>query len=117
MSFKSTHKLDFEVAEYNAPFNDGYKWMRFRIGTCEGLWTSDGKNYMILAVKNHTPNNGHFKDVLEWFENSCKRDKMNLVIMEFFSNQSFKKHLIEKQGFQPHQEDNVIKIFDNGNNG
>jgi hypothetical protein len=51
-----------------------------------------------MSVKNESPGNGHLEDLFQWFENSCKRDKKNFMILEFF-NDRFKKHCIEKRGF------------------
>jgi len=103
--FRTTHNLDFEASYHSLT-----GCISFRVGTCYGLYDDSGTSYDIIAIFNRTPGNGHFEDVLEWFEASCKRDKRNLRIMEFF-NQPFKKHLIEKRGFVPEGENNVIKYF------
>jgi hypothetical protein len=105
--FVSTHRLDFEVAPYPMKIDDGFNWIAFRVGTCEGLWCSNNDFYEILAVVNNKPNNGHFKDVLEWFKTSCKRDKKNLKIREVW-NQEFKRHLIEKHFFTKINRDDLI---------
>ena len=104
--FVSTHKLDFECA----PWQRGENFLRFRVGTCEGLWLSTDESYGIVAVINSEPNNGHFTDVLEWFENSAKRDGKSLQILEVF-NRKLKKHLIEKRGFKKIKGNNVEKTF------
>lgn len=104
--FKSTHNLHFEVADWE--YDGQYK--RFRIGTCSGLWASIPKSYGILAITNSKPNNGHFNDVLEWFENSCKRDNKTLQILEVW-NKRLKKHLIEKRGFVDIGNNHVEKTF------
>lgn len=102
--FISKHKLPFLVAQYKQPISDGYDWNRFKVGTCEGLFSVKGTSYYILAIENNELNNGHFDDVMEWFENSCKRDNYNLVFLEVM-NQKFLNHLISKRGFK-------IKGFD-----
>ncbi|MBF0553230.1 MAG: hypothetical protein HQK96_01590 [Nitrospirae bacterium] len=99
MNFQTEHKLDFEVASWPNIFCEKIPFHRFRIGTCNGLWRQNGDSYEILAIENTKPNNGHFKDVLQWFWHSCKRDKLNLKILELW-NERFKKHLIEKHGFE-----------------
>lgn len=99
--FKSTHKLSFEVADW---ITDDYK--QFRIGTMEGLWVSTKETYDILALKNNSKGNGHFQDVFDWFENSCRRDKKDLRILEV-DNKRLRKHLVNKRGF---------KCVDNVNN-
>jgi hypothetical protein len=110
VEFQTSHNLPFEVAPYRHPLiNDGRDWMAFRVGTCEGLWASVGDAYEILAVKNSNPGNGHFNDVLQWFENSCKRDKKALRIMEVM-NESFLKHLVEKRGFEALGDDAIKKF-------
>ncbi len=104
--FVSSHKLDFGIADW--VFDD---YTAFKVGTCEGLYSFDGNSYQILAITNDQPNNGHFEDVLEWFEHSCKRDKKNLMILEVW-NLKFKKHLIDKRGFIPVEGTcHVVKYF------
>lgn len=105
-SIQTEHNLDFEVAEWIT--ND---FMRFRIGTCEGLWAGDDKTYDILAVTNKQLGNGHLNDVFQWFEFSCKRDKKALRILEVW-NKEFKTHLITKRGFIKLGNDDLIKYFD-----
>lgn len=110
-SFKTTHDLVFEAAPWTNALDPSDNWMVFRVGTCEGVWRSSDDNYSILAITNKEPGNGHFEDVLEWFENSCKRDGKNLMILEVW-NDKFKKHLIEKRGFRVVPMTNhVVKDF------
>lgn len=111
--FKSTHNLDFEVAEweYNI-LKDDADWCRFRIGTCEGVWCSRDSSYDILSIHNNDKGNGHLKDVFEWFEQSCIRDGKDFRILEVW-NIMFKQHLLNKQGFITQGRDNVIKKFVN----
>ena len=92
--FVSEHNLLFETREW---WFDNNK-TEFCVGTCEGLYYCDKKNYIILAIRNNSPGNGHFNDVIQWFENSCKRDKRNLVF-ECIINDRFKKYLL-KNGFK-----------------
>lgn len=104
------HNLDFECAEWRYDS----RFMMFKVGTCEGLWTSTSMTYDILAIDNSVPGNGHFEDVLQWFEHSCRRDKKNLRFLEIM-NIKFKIHLISKRGFVPERKtDNVIKRFSHG---
>ena|ERR1700727_1697954 len=90
--FESTHKLDFLCC----PWERDAEWMRFKVGTCSGLWKSTPDAYEILAVDNEQPGNGHFNDVMEWFENSCRRDRKSLKFLEIL-NPAFKKHLLKKK--------------------
>ncbi|MBI3654139.1 MAG: hypothetical protein HY231_24165 [Acidobacteria bacterium] len=109
--FQSTHNLAFEVAEWRPLLcgnEDG--WQCFRVGTCEGLWRATADAYEILAVINSEPNNGHFEDVLEWFERSCRRDRRTLRIRELL-NEEFRRHLMEKRGFIADGKDDLIKRF------
>lgn len=113
MSFETTHKLDFEVAPWEPIpgfMNNTENFYRFRVGTCHGLWRSTWISYDILAIDNEEKGNGHFEDVLEWFEQSCRRDKKCLRILEVM-NKRFKTHLIEKRGFVDIKLDNVQKLF------
>lgn len=105
IEFKSTHNLTFEVAPWYTP-----EFEQFRIGTCEGLYGVNAKSYLIIAVINDQPRNGHFEDVLEWFENSCRRDKKSLQILEI-GNVEFMAHLITKRGFKKIAGPNVEKKF------
>src|SRR4051812_41744718 len=78
--FISTHKLDFESAPYEKNIDPDNDWMRFRVGTCTGLWCFNESQYKVLAIINSSQGNGHTLDVFEWFENSCKRDKKSLKV-------------------------------------
>lgn len=111
MEFETTHKLPFEVA----PWEHDSEFQRFRVGTVTGLWSYDKDNYHILAIDNSAPGNGHFEDVLQWFEFSCKRDKRNLQILEVW-NDKLKAHLINKRGFVDIGEFNVQKTYYGNNN-
>lgn len=105
------HKLDFEYCPWEPLINfpKANNYMRFRVGSIEGLWAVTDTSYDILAIENNHPGNGHFEDVLQWFEHSCKRDHKNLRFLEIL-NPSFRKHLINKRGFKP-SGNNVIKKF------
>lgn len=104
---KSTHNLLFEVTDW---YLDPHIKL-FRVGTCEGQWFSSTMAYHILSIKNNSPGNGHLNDVFEWFENSCKRDKLPLMIMDFF-NPQFKLHCITKRGFvEIPKTSHLIKVF------
>jgi len=92
--FRTIHDLPFEFA----PWEKNEEWFRFRIGTCHGLWRSTPLSYDILVVDNEEPGNGHFEDTLQWFENSCRRDRKMLRIIEIL-NKKFLKHLVDKRGF------------------
>lgn len=105
---QSTHNLLFEVAPYHLNIDPHNLWLRFKVGTCYGLWTSRDTDFVILAIDNKEKVNGHLTDVLEWFEYSCKREGKSLKILEVW-NQEFKKHLIEKRGFEDIGNNNVIK--------
>src|ERR1044071_4356783 len=108
--FTTTHKLAFEVANNLNPLLGNHAL--YRIGTCTGQWGCTADSYWILSILNRSPGNGHLQDVFEWFENSCKRDNKNLLVLSIFSKR-FYEHLILKRGFIPLDEDgeNVIKVF------
>ena len=107
--FKSTNNLLFYSAPYELNMDKYNDWMRFQIGTCHGLWTCNKKEYKILAVLNDNIGNGHFQDVIDWFENSCKRDNRALRFVELM-NPKFKEHLITKRGFKKKGKD-LIKHY------
>ena len=103
--FKSTHNLPFEIAPFYAD-----NVLRYRVGTCTGIYNWDANNYTIIAITNDNKGNGHLQDVFEWFENSCKRDKKNLLVAEIM-NKGFMKHLIEKRGFDLINGNYAIKLL------
>jgi len=109
-AIQTTHKLDFEACPWESMLGVDKNFTKFRIGTCEGLWQSTPTSYDILAVTNNQKGNGHFTDVIEWFENSCRRDKKSLRVLECW-NKALKMHLIRKRGFSPEGKDNVIKHY------
>jgi hypothetical protein len=111
-AIKTRHNLDFESCEYHLQLDPNKFWMNFRVGTCEGLWTFTKDSYDILSIINNNPGNGHLIDVFQWFENSCKRDKKNLRVLELL-NKRFKKYLIDKRGFKILDKDNLIKLYEN----
>jgi hypothetical protein len=98
--FKSTHELDFLAR----PWRIDPTFTEFKIGTCHGIFRYIRFTIEILAIENLEPGNGHFEDVLEWFENSAKRDGKHLQFSEIL-NPRFAKHLKDKRGFM---------IIDNG---
>jgi hypothetical protein len=114
--FKSKHNLKFEAGTW--PWNmlfEGPPSYRFRVGTCNGLFSSTREAYIIIAIDNNKKGNGHFEDVLEWFYESCKRDKMDLIFAEIM-NERFYRHLIHKRGFTDttlHKSDgiNVVRSY------
>lgn len=113
-AFQSTHKLWFEAGKWHASDLIKTDFMCFRVGTCEGLWRSTGFSYDILGIMNSKPGNGHFTDVLEWFEYSCRRDFKHLQIMEVW-NKRLLVHLISKRGFVPVKDsEHVIRYFHHG---
>lgn len=105
--FETTHKLEF----YAKPWPTAPEWLLFKVGTCHGAWCATGDAYEILTIVNDHPGNGHFDDVLEWFEHSAKRDKKCLRIREVW-NKKLKKHLFEKRGFIYGNGDDMVKYFD-----
>jgi hypothetical protein len=102
--------MDISTIFHNSK-DDDIEFKKFRIGSCEGLWGCSDKEYIILAVINNTPGNGHFQDVLDWFRQSCVRDKKNLKISEVW-NKRLLNHLITKKRFTKLPlGDNVIQSF------
>lgn len=81
----------------------------FKIGTCEGIYNVSNDAYQIIAVQNNELNNGHFTDVLEWFEFAAKRDGKALRFLAIL-NDKFGKHLVSKRGFK-WEGQNVAKYF------
>lgn len=109
VEFQTTHKLPFLSKRWDNPFNID-DWQEFKIGTCKGQWMPTQNTYDILGIVNYSPGNGHFTDVIEWFENSCKRDNKDLRIMEVM-NKDFALHLVSKKGFTYQTDVDLIKRF------
>jgi hypothetical protein len=110
VQFRSSNNLDFLATE---PYEGiiGGVFCNFKVGTCHGMFTATDDAYKIVAVINDQPGNGHFIDVLEWFENSARRDGKALEVVELM-NDRLKTHLINKRGFQPKMgTDDVVKTF------
>lgn len=113
MAFKSRHNLKFEA--YKWDFGLAGSAYNFRIGTCGGLYSFNKTAYIIIAIENKQKGNGHFEDVLEWFYESCKRDKMDLIIAEIWNARLY-RHLVIKRGFKdislPESDgQNVVKSY------
>jgi hypothetical protein len=108
--FESQHKLNFEVADCTFNIDPKIDWKMFRVGTCEGMWSSNDTSYDILAISNDVKGNGNLNDVFQWFEYSCRRDNRALRILEVW-NADFKNHLINKLQFEDIGGDNLIKYF------
>lgn len=89
--------IPFEVApwELNEMFEE--EFLRFRVGTCHGLWRAVPDAYEILAVKNDRKGNGHFDAVVAWFERSAVRDKKKVRFCEMM-NDNLISHL-QRRGF------------------
>lgn len=100
-AIQTTHNLDFTTQKWGM-------WQEFKVGTVTGLWASADDAYMILTCLNSQPGNGHLTDVFEWFENSCKRDRKDLIVLEIM-NDKFARHLREKRKFRPYGSDHMIK--------
>lgn len=84
-------------------------WLEFKVGTCRGQWRATPDEYQILAVKNDCPGNGDFQHALDWFYESCLRDKKNFRICCVW-NKRLAAHLL-KLGFEAAPEDDMIKRF------
>lgn len=96
--FKSTHNLPFEIAPCENFLKHEIPFYEFKVGTCKGLCRFHGGSYEILSIINNQLGNGHFQDVIDWFENSCKRDSASLKFLHP-ANERFRTHLIKKRGF------------------
>jgi hypothetical protein len=107
---KTTHNLQFEVAPWELNISEKEPFLRFKVGTVYGLWRSTDDSYDILSVDNTEIGNGHFGDVMEWFEHSCKIDNRNLKVLEVW-NKLLYKHLVEKRGFVKFEGHDLIKYF------
>lgn len=104
-ALRTTHGLAFEAADWPRTT----EFMLFRVGTCHGTWRATFISYEILNVINDQPGNGHFEDVIEWFEYSCRRDGKLLRILEVM-NDRLRTHLVNKRGFTSVGPDCVKKF-------
>jgi hypothetical protein len=97
---------------YSGPWdNDAncQNWQEFKVGTCCGQWRREGNEYQVLAVINDQPGNGDFQHTLDYFYESCQRDKKNFRICCVW-NKRLAAHLA-KLGFTYGVEDDMIKRF------
>lgn len=99
----------FLTRHWDNPFNtEG--WQQFNVGTVDGAWRCANGQYEILAITNANEGNGHVEYALAWFLDSCKRDKMNLVIRQVM-NPGFAKKLV-KLGFIYKTDNDLIYYYD-----
>lgn len=104
------HKLDFEAKPFHIQFKGHPTNMCFKVGTCHGMYVITKNSIDIIAIQNDEKGNGHLEDVFEWFEFSCKENKLNFRILAFL-NEKFKEHVLSKRGFQRQGPNDVIKLF------
>lgn len=120
IKFESTHKLEFYCRLWNNPIMDilmeagkktPYQILEYKVGTVTGQYyiNENDKEMTILSVFNHSEGNGHVRDVFEWFENTCKEYKYNLVVTELMNNDF--RDMLMKNGFFIKTHDSVIKYF------
>lgn len=107
--FTSTHKLEYLQGE-ETEMEPGRTMAGYKVGTCHGLVCFTKTAIEILAVENEEPGNGHFDDVLEWFEYAAKEQGVQLRVIELL-NQRLKWHLIDKRGFIADSLGSVFKRF------
>ena len=105
--FETTHKLPFlsrlwiPTSTLTALFQDLCKdvdpidWMEFRVGTCVGLWRQASGAYQVLAIDNEVIANGHFTDVMEWFEYSAQRDGFAFEVLHVW-NKRLMDYLLDR---------------------
>lgn len=105
--FKSKHNLEFVPKEDGVRPNDEIR-IRFTLGTCNGLYEDNSEFLNLFGIFNSEPGNGHFDDVLEWFEYMCKRDNKDFLIT-WLDNQNLRDHLLKKRSFLPHGPRGVRK--------
>ena len=112
-TFKSTNNLEFLhrpwlIANVLLPESKVYE---YKIGTVRGLYRFDDKNkYLIInSVINDNPGNGHFKDLIEWFEFSCRNCKYDLVFEEILNSRL--KDILTHYGFEILDNNKMIKKY------
>jgi hypothetical protein len=93
---KTKHDLDFEMSRDGS---DTSGLAVFRVGTCCGQFRVADDAYEIVSVLNTESGNGHFDDMMQWFEHACRRDDKGLRFTCIL-NERFAFHLIEKRGFK-----------------
>lgn len=107
--FQSIHKLDYlQAPPYLGVL--GGTFIPYKIGTCHGIFCMSKRAFKIVAVVNDNPGNGHFTDVLEWFEYAAKLNGKALEVVEIW-NDPLRQHLINKRGFTLLKNGDVRKTF------
>jgi len=101
----TTHNLDFLQSERGEKDDD---IVGFKVGTCHGLFYQTKEALCLLVVVNEEIGNGHFTDVLEWFEFSARIQGLYFDVIHVW-NQRLRKHLIEKKGFVAIEADHLRK--------
>jgi hypothetical protein len=86
---------------------DGEVWRDFRCGSVRGLYRSLENRFEILAVQN-TKKNKDFDRVLDWFNKSAKRYRVNIVFLEVGNPRLMEK--LEALGFVG-TEKQMIKYY------
>jgi len=100
--FVSAHALRFFSRKWDNPLfdieEDVEHWDEYNVGTCIGQWRVTDKAVEILSFLNTERGNGHFEDVMQWFEFIAKAAQRPIVIYEVW-NEQLRRHLTEKRGF------------------
>lgn len=107
--FKTEHELEYLQGE-ETEIEPGRTMAGYRVGTCHGLVCFTDDAIEILAVANEEPGNGHFNDVLQWFEYAAVDQGKILRVIELW-NQPLKRHLIGKRAFIEQDSQTVYKDF------
>lgn len=110
MDFKTINNLSWYISPLYLPYDEDGDWKCLNMGTCIVHFGETEQAYEIFGIVNTNKGNGHLEDVLQWFEYMCK-EKGKYLIFTHFENQNFKKHLIEKRGFESYGKNNAIKIY------
>jgi hypothetical protein len=73
------------------------------------LWQLTDDAYEILSVINKEKGNGHFRATMQWFEQSCRRDRKKLRVLECWNLRL--AAMLRKNGFKRYSGLNYEKSF------
>jgi len=109
LQFSSSNGLEFEAKFSDTMYDEVTHWSWAKVGTCHAFYGETEIEFDIFGVGNSKKNNGHFNDLVEWFEYLAAIRNKNLLFSHF-ENLDLKRHMINKRGYTE-QGHCVIKLF------
>lgn len=80
----------------------------YKIGTCHGIYRTNKFSVDIIEMTNDEPANSHFDDVLQWFTEIARQERLPLRIVGIL-NPEIKSILVKSYGFIQQRTNTIIK--------